>query len=597
MNLRKQAILLVLCPWLFQVVLGLILVPQLYKSQAQIEQRLHNEETLTICGELANSIGNAGIMAGSSRSPIINQREASFDTLINQVKTDTAILIARLNSSGYDPDFVRKIQKLSEELTVSITESRRLTELAAQSNSAALEPFPVNPPYSLLMLKMAALGRQVTRIMNQEIGGLATDKEQIRAEESQWRSRAIAIAACGLLVSIALSAFIIFRLFNELRALNRSIASFAAADIPERRLKGKSELASLERTVYDMGKFTFAAIERNKALVNNAAAMVCALDNSANFLTVNNYCRQLLGYEPDELIGGALNEITENNDYKPILKLIKAAMNQSTSQTFELRLRGADGTIKDSEWTVLWSKEDAALFCVVTDAGERRQLERLKEDFLAMISHDLRTPLMSIVTGLATLNHVRTAEKESFSVETRAQLAQAEAQITGLIVLVNNLLDFEKMQAGRMVASAGKVKIADLLVKAVDAVSERAEKKKIDIEISREASRIRYAQADEALLGQMLSNLLNLAVEGSNGGSILIDMGRIDNELEVRIMAPLDGQRLMSRPDTGEKLAIEVCKLIARAHQSELKIRLFPQAGRSNASDTCFSFTVAEVRL
>ncbi len=55
-------------------------------------------------------------------------------------------------------------------------------------------------------------------------------------------------------------------------------------------------------------------------------------------------------------------------------------------------------------WAVRWSALDQVLFCVVHDISERKELEQLRQHFMAMVSHDLRAPLNSVKNFLGMLN-------------------------------------------------------------------------------------------------------------------------------------------------------------------------------------------------
>lgn len=641
-DLRKQAILMVLCPWLFQLILTITLLPQLGKAQENLAQRLSNEETLGICTDLGTNVGKAAVLAATrNRSKIPEgSGETDFATIMSQVEYQSKNLIVKLRQNGYSESFVNKMERMNA----------TMNETLEQFQSASVKAYPaqglsaggMSDATDMLMLTLGKLGRFINLVMVQEVESLRADQNQIHAEEQAWRRNTIIIVIAGLLVSATLSAYVIIKLFGELKALNEAIADFSSARMPRRKLRSKSELAALERTVYDMGKFTLGAIERNKALIDNASAMVCAVDGSQHFLTTNAYCSPLLGYEPEEICGRNLSDFVDQNELPRLAQLSKAGRSSQSSravatnskasgeqQTFELRMKAADGSQRDTEWTTIWNPEETALFCVITDAGEKRQLERIKEDFLAMISHDLRTPLMSIVTGLATLNHARTAEREGFSQDVRVRLAEAESQITSLIVLVNNLLDFEKMQSGRTLASVGRVNLGNLIIKAVEEVEEKAENKQLSIEFSREFNNLRQAKsepesktetktnrrtmvmADEALIAQLLGNILRLVVDLTNtrGANIVIDLGISGRDLELRIFAPLNAAKLENqtakgKPETGVKLALEVCRLIARAHNRELKISSLsggaetgqsaksPAARAQTDDETCFSLSL-----
>jgi two-component system sensor histidine kinase VicK len=120
----------------------------------------------------------------------------------------------------------------------------------------------------------------------------------------------------------------------------------------------------------------------------------------------------------------------------------------SGTGSFENRIICQDGRGVDFAWSAHWSKADKTLFCVARDITERKQVDRMKRDFVAMVSHDLRTPLTSIQMVLSLL------EAEAYgqlSDSGHENLEAAEANVNRLIGLVNGLLDLEKMESGKLI--------------------------------------------------------------------------------------------------------------------------------------------------
>ena len=80
--------------------------------------------------------------------------------------------------------------------------------------------------------------------------------------------------------------------------------------------------------------------------------------------------------------------------------LINRLMKGASNRTFESRIMHKDGKTIDLLWSAIWSKMEKCLFCVAHDITQRKEVERLKQEFFAMVSHDLRTPLMSVLFSL-----------------------------------------------------------------------------------------------------------------------------------------------------------------------------------------------------
>src|SRR5262249_6033453 len=119
------------------------------------------------------------------------------------------------------------------------------------------------------------------------------------------------------------------------------------------------------------------------------------------FTKVSPASRALLGLEPEELLQKRYVEIVADEDRENTSSELKGS--KSGSKSFECRLMRKDGSIISTLWSVTWSEADDSFICVAHDITERKQMERLKEEFVSMVSHDLRTPLTSVQNYLYLL--------------------------------------------------------------------------------------------------------------------------------------------------------------------------------------------------
>ena len=129
-------------------------------------------------------------------------------------------------------------------------------------------------------------------------------------------------------------------------------------------------------------------------------------------------------------------------------ELFAAALNRARTATepmhFEARLTDQSMYF---QWSLLWSKVEQSYFCVAHDISKRKDLERMRKEFVAVISHDLRSPITTISGTTKLLLH------EAFGPipdESRKVLDQIMLQCSQIIELVNDLLDLEKFEAKQM---------------------------------------------------------------------------------------------------------------------------------------------------
>ena len=156
---------------------------------------------------------------------------------------------------------------------------------------------------------------------------------------------------------------------------------------------------------------------------------------------------------------------------------------------------------------------------VVVDISERRRIERLKDEFVATVSHELRTPLTSIAGALGLLTG-NTTGKLPDSAKRLLTIAYRNSQ--RLVRLLNDILDIEKMESGKVVFDFNRVEVRSLVEQAIEA--NRAVAEGFDVRIRLDPASVAIdVRADSNRLVQAITNLLSNAVKFSPpGGEVTV---------------------------------------------------------------------------
>ncbi len=235
-------------------------------------------------------------------------------------------------------------------------------------------------------------------------------------------------------------------------------------------------------------------------------------------------------------------------------------------------------------------------------ALKRAELEKIKKQFVAMISHDLRTPISSVTSTLELLGVNAWGQLNDTG---QAKVRMAETSLRHSMQLINNLLDLEKMESGTLVLELQNTHIQKLLQRAIDAIFQLAEKKSIDVFVIEEEDVA--IEADEFRLTQVLINLLGNAIKFAPPSSE-VNIGLDQTEsgfLMVKVMdqgpgIPEDHQNLVferfhQAPSTSEKakegtgLGLAICKAIIEGHGGTIGVKNNKSAG------SCFWFRIKTV--
>jgi signal transduction histidine kinase len=164
-------------------------------------------------------------------------------------------------------------------------------------------------------------------------------------------------------------------------------------------------------------------------------------------------------------------------------------------------------------------------------AGAKRAAEaasRSKDEFLAMLGHELRNPLAPIITALQLmrLRGMETAEKERAVIERQAQ---------HLVALVDDLLDVSRVAQGKIELHKKTVEIGEVVANAIETISPLIESKRHQLTVD-VAARCLPVHADPTRLKQVLANLLgNAAKYTAEGGNLRIAAWRQDSDVVVTV--------------------------------------------------------------
>jgi two-component system sensor histidine kinase KdpD len=217
-----------------------------------------------------------------------------------------------------------------------------------------------------------------------------------------------------------------------------------------------------------------------------------------------------------------------------------------------------------------------------------RNTEKLQTALLNAVSHDLRTPLVSVIGVLSSLQekgmHLDDAAKMNL-----IQVAREEAE--RLNHLITNLLDVSRIEAGAIILSKQPSDVQDLVGAALEQLGNRASSRPINVEIPAD---LPYVSVDFGLIVQTLVNVLDNALKYSPDGSpIDIKARQIGREMQIEIddrgvgiptqdlSHVFDKFYRIQRPDnvTGTGLGLSICKGIIEAHGGRIAAENRPGGG------------------
>ena len=377
----------------------------------------------------------------------------------------------------------------------------------------------------------------------------------------------------------------------------------AEASISKLELGGEKIFTVILRDVTER-KQADAALEslihQNELIFNSMDEGLCGLDLQARITFANLAAARLLGYSVEELIG------------KPVTIILSASSVDEAPHLPEaspIYASLTDGVVHQVKDALFWRK-DAANFpveyastpirekgkivgAVITfkDISDRQIVERMKDEFISVVSHELRTPLTSIHGSLRMLaSGLLKAQPD----KSQRLLKIAADSTDRLVRLINDILDVERIESGKVKMAKQSCNIAEIMTQAANTMQAMADKAGVKLSVSTLSVQV-WADPDRII--QTFTNLLSNAIKFSYpGGTVWLMAELMSQESAVScqesvIFSVRDQGRGIpaekldtiferfqqvdssdSRDHEGTGLGLAICRSIVQQHNGQIEV-------------------------
>jgi PAS domain S-box-containing protein len=368
-----------------------------------------------------------------------------------------------------------------------------------------------------------------------------------------------------------------------------------------RRLDGKEFIASVLLSKFNLGdKILLQATvrditEQNKrenqlqelsVAVEQSPACVLITDIKGNIQYVNPKFISLTGYSLEEAIGNNPRMLKSGEYpegfYENLWNTIAAG--KEWKGEFHNKKKNGELYWESAYISSIRNKEGVItnFIAVKEDITERKRLEKMKDDFVNTISHELRTPLTAIKEGI---NIVSDGSAGLVNNEQQEFLTIAKRNVDRLARLINEVLDFQKLELGKMVFNMKENDIVEVSREVKDSMAPLTSNKGLELLFEAEEGlpKIRF---DRDKITQVLTNLVNNAIKFTEKGSISISVKSGENIIRVSVKDTGPGMKnediaklfqkfvqlesLSERKTGGTGLGLAISKDIIDAHQGKI---------------------------
>ncbi len=350
-----------------------------------------------------------------------------------------------------------------------------------------------------------------------------------------------------------------------------------------------------EKSLKDVAK------EKSKThtIINSMTDGVLVVDKDGSIALLNPAATRFLSVSAEEVLGKAIDEIK----VEELAHVIKEVLEKDTenlagvSQELQVQTEGREVFLRCHAVPV--RDEEGALLggvAVLQDITQLKELERMKADFVAMVTHELRAPVAAIEQQLTVILKGLAGE---INERQARMLGRAKERAKGLLDLVKDLLDLSKIEAGMQVQYMEPVDIGGLLAKVVELMQPQAEQKGLTLEFELEDG-LPSVNADAANMEGVFTNLISNAIKYTPEGGLVRVTGkreggyiRIDVQDTGIGISEKDLPRIFerfyrvktekTRQIVGTGLGLSIVKQVVDAHLGTIDVQSVENQG------TCFT--------
>lgn len=582
-GLIVKALAVIAVPTVIQAIAFVALASQTRMVQAEANQaKYYMELNDAVSSSLRDLVKMASDADWGGQAYFISEEFAD-------VRRDLKDSLKRLRELLHDTPEEKPLSRLI------VAADRLQAELAdliekVQYGQATDKEFPRAMDSARAFMKLLVIDSQHINELSQQ------QKDKSLAEEKALRERTQQSLLFFIFAECSLTLFVVVWLKRDvnrrLQVLLENSNRLAINRPLLEKVTGSDEISELDGIFHEMADALRQSVNKERAITQNARDVILSLDVQGIITTMNNASLSVFGFEPDELIGLRLVDQILSDDQERF----KSAVKVLNDQEFEARLLTKSGRVLDVLWSLSWSEKERLFFCIAHDVTERKNAERLRQEVLQMVSHDLKTPLFTMTAFLEMLQKGMFGE-----ISDKGQKLLANSCESGdyMQTLIRDLLDIERLESSSVALDLQECSPAEVLTAAATAVSAMATHAGVTLQVQSVQSMM-IADSDRIL--QIILNLtanaikfsppsttVTLSATASNGKVefSVADQGRGIRQSDLPFIFDRFRQTEKSdRQKGGSGLGLAICKKLVELHGGEIGVR--SQEGKGSV----FRFTI-----
>ena len=443
------------------------------------------------------------------------------------------IMQRQLDSFNIDrPDALRNFEDALRKQENNVTEPGEYNATAAlRSDFDKLKKGDSSTPV------IRDMHKQLHFILNANMNAIERKNSRTETKAENALTLISVIAAVIFLVAFTFSFNFPSVLTDPIRKLTEAIQEISRKNYKYRiHIKNKDEFGQMadafnamaERLEYfessNLNKLMFEK-SRAEAVINSLKDASIGVDKNSIILFANNQALQLLGLEAKDIVGRPASEVAERND------LFRFLLNEKNNIPFKVVVDGKENYFT-KEIIEVQQEGSRNTVIVVRNITSFKELDVAKTNFIATISHELKTPLASSDFSLKLLEDGRNGK---LTKDQKDLVHQLKLDNQRMLRILSELLNMSQVEAGKIQLEIRPVKPASIANNAINTTSAAAKEKEIHFERNYDEE-LPSVRADAEKTGWVLNNFLSNAIKYSSAGSkISVNIKLVDGSIQFSV--------------------------------------------------------------
>lgn len=585
--------MLVAFPLVFELSFVGLLSYLFYKSHEEVEKQARSKQIVSTANSVERLYFDCGMLlfmySFTKDDAIIERCGKNIDSIKKQVQ-ELKALVARNKILAKKFELVEKSNRESLVVLIDTKESLELGGLKLGAVRGIEKRQKLQ--------EVTKEGMHIISDFVQEANRLQKyDPRAAKLIERQISLLLVFGLAFSILMALAIAYFFTSDINKRLLSISENTKSLSEGRALNDPVSGSDEIKELDIVFRQMaGELSRAreelllSQERMKEILDTAPQGLLLVDENAAISFANKSAAMMLAF-PDSK--GELKELKLSTQTAELN--LSDVLDKIENKATEFRLKRFDG----SEFPAMLLgrpflfAEQKLLLVAISDLTEEKKIQEMKAQFVAMLTHDLRSPLSSLKLFLSSLE--LDLKGSAAAGDILGRIDSSKKGLTRLLGLINDLLDLDKLEEGKLELKKSRIFVNDLISESLDLHKSSYEAKSLQLEIDDSDCEL---QADFDKLLRALSNLISNAIKFAPPGSKLqVKVVESPSEIELHVIDQGPGisaeaqrfifDRFYQASENGESqqgsgLGLAIARAIVEAHSGRIALNSESTEGGSD---------------